>query len=47
MIGKLLGHTKVQTTAQYAHLVNESVKVSGSRVGDSISNHFLAAGLNS
>ena len=26
MIGKLLGHTKVQTTARYAHLANDSVK---------------------
>ena len=36
MIGKLLGHTQVQTTARYAHLANDSVKASGSRVGDSI-----------
>ena len=36
MIGKLLGHTQVQTTARYAHLANESVKASGSRFGDSI-----------
>ena len=33
MIRKLLGHTQVQTTARYAHLANESVKASGSRVG--------------
>ena len=36
MIGKLVGYTQVQTTAGYAHLANESVKASGSRVGDSI-----------
>ena len=36
MIGKLLGHTQVQTTARYAHLATDSVKASGSRVGDSI-----------
>ena len=36
MIGKLLGHTQVQTTARYAHLANESVKASGSHVGNSI-----------
>ena len=36
MIGKLLGHTQVQTTARYAHLANESVKASGSRIGDSV-----------
>ena len=40
MIGKLLGHTQVQTTARYAHLANESVKASGSRVGDSIGAHI-------
>ena len=40
MIGKLLGHTQVQTTARYAHLANESVKASGSRVGDSIGSHI-------
>ena len=39
-IGKLLGHTQVQTTARYAHLANESVKASGSRVGDSIGAHI-------
>ena len=26
MIGKLLGHTQVQTTARYAHLAAEPVK---------------------
>ena len=29
MIGKLLGHGKVQTTARYAHLVRDSVKAAG------------------
>ena len=43
MIGKLLGHTQVQTTARYAHLDNESVKASGSRVGDSIGVHIASA----
>ena len=42
MIEKLLGHTQVQTTARYAHLANESVKASGSRVGDSIGVHIAA-----
>ena len=40
MIGKLLGHTQVQTTARYVHLANESVKSSGSRVADSIGVRF-------
>ncbi len=36
MIGKLLGHRKVQTTARYAHLARESVKTSSARVAQSI-----------
>ena len=36
MIGKLLGHRQVQTTARYAHLARESVKTSAARVVESI-----------
>ena len=36
MIGKLLGHRQVQTTARYAHLVRDSVKTSAARVALSI-----------
>ena len=36
MIGKLLGHTQVQTTARYAHLANDPVKQAASRVSDTI-----------
>ena len=42
MIGKLLGHRKVQTTARYAHLARDSVKAAAERVSDS-----LAADLDS
>ena len=42
MIGKLLGHSKVQTTARYAHLARDSVKVAAERVSDT-----LAADLDS
>ena len=41
MIGKLLGHTQVQTTARYAHLARDSVKASASRIADSIGAHIL------
>ena len=41
MIGKLLGHTKVETTARYAHLARESVRESASRVSDSIAADIL------
>ncbi|WAC49184.1 tyrosine-type recombinase/integrase [Asticcacaulis sp. SL142] len=37
MIGKLLGHTQVQTTSRYAHLANAPIKMAASRVADSIS----------
>ena len=36
MIGKLLGHRPVQTTARYAHFARESVKTSAGRVAQSI-----------
>jgi hypothetical protein len=36
MIGKLLGHTQVQTTARYAHLARDPLKTAGSRVSDMI-----------
>ena len=36
MIGKLLGHTKIQTTARYAHLARDSVNESAARVAASI-----------
>ena len=37
MIGKLLGHTKIETTARYAHLARDSVKTAGERVAVSLS----------
>ena len=41
MIGRLLGHTKVSTTARYAHLSRETEKVSAARVGGSIGLHLV------
>ena len=35
MIGKLLGHSLVQTTARHAHLPLHSVKTAAERVGNS------------
>ena len=40
MIGRLLGHSKVSTTARYAHLIRDSEKVAAARVGDSIGVHI-------
>ena len=42
MIGKLLGHRKVTTTARYAHLARETEKASAAKVGGSIGADILA-----
>ena len=36
MIGKLLGHTRMHTTARYAHLARDSIRESAARVAASI-----------
>ena len=36
MIGKLLGHSQIQTTARYAHLARDSVKEAAERIASSI-----------
>ena len=41
-IGRLLGHTQVETTARYAHLAQDSVRGSAVRVADSIAVDILA-----
>ena len=41
MIGKLLGHSTVSTTARYAHLMSEAEKAAAARVGESIGAHIV------
>ena len=41
MIGKLLGHSKIETTARYAHLARDSVQESAARIADSIAADIL------
>ena len=36
MIGKLLGHNKVETTARYAHLANDPLKAAANRIAGRI-----------
>ena len=36
MIGKLLGHTQVQTTARYAHLAADPVKAAATSISSTI-----------
>ena len=40
VIGKLLGHRQVSTTARYAHLMRDAEKEAATRVGDSIGAHL-------
>ena len=41
MIGKLLGHTQVQTTARYAHLARDSIQAAAARITGSIGGNLL------
>ena len=41
MIGRLLGHSKVGTTARYAHLVDDTEKAAAARTGDSLGAHLV------
>ena len=41
MIGRLLGHTQVETTARYAHLAKDSVHGSALRISESIATDIL------
>ena len=41
MIGRLLGHTQVETTARYAHLARDSMHDSAVRVSESIAADIL------
>ena len=41
LIARLLGHTKIQTTARYAHLARDSIRVSAARVAASIGKDIM------
>ena len=41
MIGKLLGHAQIETTARYAHLSRESVREAAERIAESIAVDIL------
>ena len=41
VIGRLLGHARVGTTAKYAHLVRDAEKAAAARTGDSIGAHIM------
>ncbi len=43
MIGKLLGHTQVQTTARYAHLARDSIQTAAARITGSIGGNLMGA----
>lgn len=41
VIGKLLGHMRVQTTARYAHLARDSTQTTAARITHSIGGNLL------
>ena len=41
MIGRLLGHSEVQTTERYAHLASDWVRESAVRISESIAADIL------
>ena len=41
MIGKLLGHSDIETTARYAHLAHDSIHEAAKRIADSIAADIL------
>ena len=41
LLGKLLGHSKIDTSSRYAQLARDSIKASSSRVADSIGADIL------
>jgi hypothetical protein len=43
MIGKLLRHTQVQTTARYAHLAADPVKQAATKISDRLALALLGA----
>lgn len=43
MIGKLLGHTQVQTTARYAHLASDPVKQAADKISERLAAALFAA----
>ena len=43
MIGRLLGHTDIGSTARYAHLSQDAEKIAVARVGDSIEADIVRA----
>ena len=43
IIGKLLGHWQIQTTARYAHLARHSVKTAAEKIADSLLADITAA----
>ena len=44
MIGKLLGHSRIETTARYAHLARDAVHESAARIADSIAADLVPNG---
>jgi len=44
MLSKLMGHKSVQTTARYAHLADDPLKLASSQVGGAIADAMKGGG---
>jgi integrase len=43
MIGKLLDHTQIQTTARYAHLASDPMRAAANKISDRLASALLSA----
>ena len=41
LLGKLLGHSDIETTARYAHLARDSIHEAAERIAESIATDIL------
>ena len=46
LLGKLLGHNSLETTARYAHLARDTVQASAAKVGGSIGADIMPADMD-
>ncbi len=44
MVGKMLGHTQMQTTMRYAHFADDPVQHAAARVADALASQMTAVG---
>jgi integrase len=45
VIGKLLGHTQIQTTARYAHLASDPMKAAANKISDRLASALVGGAI--